>query len=113
MIQIRVWYTKDGAPERLMMTGHAGRGPYGQDVVCAAASALVETLMLGLAHVIPTEVKTLANQEGNVDLVFPSHLTPSARAVVDTILYGLKDLSDTEPRFVRWNQKFDTNDEER
>ncbi|MHB1611188.1 MAG: ribosomal-processing cysteine protease Prp [Sulfobacillus sp.] len=105
MIQIRVWHNGEGAPQRLMMTGHAGHGPYGQDVVCAAASALVETLMLGLRQVTPTDVTVVSNHEGNVELVFPLKMSESARAVIETILTGLKDLSDTEPRFVRWIQK--------
>ena len=39
MIQIRVRQTSDGL--KVTAVGHAGRGPRGQDIVCAGVSALL------------------------------------------------------------------------
>ncbi len=103
MINVTVWRGRDKAPVRLLVKGHAGQGPYGSDIVCAAASALVETLLLGIRHITPIAVRIDANQEGLVDLTFPAGMDAAPRAVIDTILYGLQDLSHTAPKAVGWH----------
>ncbi len=103
MIAITVWRDVEGGPRRLQVKGHAGQGPYGSDIVCAAASALVETLLLGIRDVTPIAARIDSNQEGLVDLTFPIAMDVAPRAVVETILYGLEDLSRTAPRALRWN----------
>ena len=37
-------------PRRLTVTGHADYAPHGQDIVCAAVSALVYALMAALEY---------------------------------------------------------------
>lgn len=103
MIAVTVWRDSIGNPKRLLVKGHAGQGPYGSDIVCAAASALVETLLLGMRDVAPVAVRIDANQEGHVDLTFPTGMGIAPRAVIDTILYGLRDLAHTAPKAVAWN----------
>lgn len=41
---IRVTQTDDGKTLALAVTGHAGKGPKGEDIVCAAATMLAYTL---------------------------------------------------------------------
>ena len=103
MIAVRVWRDPTGSPKRLLVKGHAGQGPYGSDIVCAAASALVETLLLGIRDITPVDVRVDANQEGRVDLTFPTGMDAAPRAVIETILYGLRDLAHTAPKAVAWN----------
>lgn len=103
MIRISVWRAANGAPKRLLMTGHANRGPYGEDIVCAAASALVETLVLALTQVAHQSCRGEV-EEGHADLTFHFPPSPEARTVVDTILVGLKDLADTDHKAVRFEE---------
>lgn len=103
MIEVRVWRSRSGAPTRLVMRGHANRGPYGQDVVCAAASALVETLSLGLTDVLRYSFDGMV-EEGHADLAFPGPLDVETQAVIDTICRGLQDLAASEPRAVRYHE---------
>lgn len=103
MIAVTVWRDRAGEPKRLLVKGHAGQGPYGADIVCAAASALVETLLLGMRDITPIAVRIDANQDGHVDMTFPVGMGIAPRAVIDTILYGLKDLAHTAPKAVAWN----------
>ena len=42
---IRVRYRRDGDSHSLVMDGHAGYGRHGEDIVCAAASAIVCSLL--------------------------------------------------------------------
>lgn len=101
MIVIRLARFADGDPMRLTMTGHANRGPYGEDIVCAAASALVETLTMGLEEVLHERPHGVVS-DGEADLEFTRPLSREARAVVETFLVGFQDLARTEPRAVRY-----------
>lgn len=49
MIHVRI--SKGDGYLRLEMEGHAGAGPKGADIVCAAVSAIAETAVMGLAEV--------------------------------------------------------------
>lgn len=92
-----------GEPLRLTVSGHAGRGPYGSDVVCAAASALVETLRIGFERVLRQPYQG-AIEEGAADLAWTVPLSSEARAVVETICQALRDLAATEPTAVRYRE---------
>lgn len=102
---IRVTLTRDrkGLPRRLTVRGHAGQGRYGEDIVCAAASALVETLAIGLKQVASQPADGLV-EEGQAEFTFLSPLSSEAQAIIETISAGLKDLAESEPRFVTWQQ---------
>lgn len=103
MIRIKLIRDSNNNPRHLLMDGHADQGPYGSDIVCAAASALAETLILGLEQVVRETVDGQLD-EGRLDIRFHSIMSPESRAVVETILAGLKDLAMSEPRYVNWNE---------
>lgn len=58
---------EDGRLE-LIVSGHAGAGEPGQDVVCAAVSAIVHTALLGLQAVAerhPEHVRVTITEEAH------------------------------------------------
>lgn len=81
----------------LVVSGHAGQAPAGADVVCAGVSALVETLRLGMEHIVPGG--TAEVRPGHARFTFGDD--PAQQAVVGTIVAGLADLARTYPRWVR------------
>ncbi|MDA8195285.1 MAG: ribosomal-processing cysteine protease Prp [Thermaerobacter sp.] len=87
----------------MTVTGHAGQGRYGEDIVCAAASALVETLVIGLSTIL-RQPPAGTTDPGDADLTFAIPVSPEARAVIETIAAGLMDLAQTQPRHVAWRQ---------
>ncbi len=56
---IRAQFTLDSNQRitSFKMTGHADSGPYGQDIVCAAVSALSISTVIVLSAVTETSVK--------------------------------------------------------
>jgi hypothetical protein len=102
VIRVRLTRAADGTPTRLEVTGHAGRGAYGEDIVCAAVSALIETLTLGLTHV-SVQPPRGAVDPGEADIAFLQPMSPETRAIVETMVMGLKDLARSEPDAVRFN----------
>lgn len=104
MIAIRLWRDADEKPLRLLVRGHAGQGRYGEDIVCAAASALTETLRLGLTDVLH-EAPTGAIEPGHADIIFYQPMSVQVQAVVETIVRGLQDLRDTAPKAVAYTEE--------
>lgn len=104
MIRVRLWRDAEGQPERLTISGHAGQGDYGQDIVCAAASALIETLMLGLKDVAG-EPPAGAVDPGDADLRFVHPMSREARAIIETMVRGLQDLAGSEPKAVAFEEQ--------
>lgn len=104
MVWVRLWRGEAGEPARLTVAGHAGRGDFGADIVCAAVSVLVETLALGLNSVMAEPFEGSVNP-GSADLTFRQPISPEARAVVETIAAGLKDLAATEPDAVQYQER--------
>lgn len=98
MIRIRVQF-QDGETRRLQVEGHAGQDDPGEDIVCAGVSALVETLRLGLEQVVPGHARFCV-QPGQADFEFDPDGGVAQRAVVDTVLAGLRDVAGSYSRFV-------------
>lgn len=68
--------------------------------MCAAVSAMVETLMLGLTRVVH-EMPMGMVDPGHADITFHESMSSEARAVIETIVAGLKDLAQSEPGAVQ------------
>ena len=48
MITIRLWRLADGSINGFAVNGHADYAPKGQDIICAAVSAVTQAALLGL-----------------------------------------------------------------
>ncbi|MEW6244427.1 MAG: ribosomal-processing cysteine protease Prp [Bacillota bacterium] len=90
MIRVHVFRDGSGEITGFCVTGHAGLAESGNDVVCAAVSALTQTAVLGL--------KEVARVNPKVDIA-PGSLccerfrtTPSARIILETMVVGLKNI---------------------
>lgn len=64
---VTIIVTDDGDTMKIEISGHANYAPKGQDIVCAAISAIAETAVLGLkgvAETYPRHVRVLDKREG-------------------------------------------------
>jgi uncharacterized protein YsxB (DUF464 family) len=84
----------------LTVVGHAGSGPAGRDLVCAAVSALVETLQLAVRQMGGTGWEGTV-EPGQACFRFGQSLGAQAQAVVEAMVLGLEDLARSHPRYVR------------
>ncbi len=103
MIRARITRNHRGEVQDITVTGHAGKGPYGYDIVCAAVSALAETLVLGLTHVAPVAMDHHLD-EGNLTIRLQECPSERTQAVLETFCLGLQDLAHSEPRFVKYGE---------
>lgn len=88
---------QNGYITELKATGHAGCGAYGEDIVCAGVSSIIQTAMLGLMSVV--QIDALINRDEKLNTMIiklPENLTEEkkreADIVLQTMLCGLTDL---------------------
>lgn len=78
--------------QALRVVGHAVTGaPPGQNIVCAAVSAITLTLIEGLEHVAGVEITELIVEPGCV-LVHWYDLNEIGKALIDTWFLGIEQI---------------------
>jgi len=82
----------------LTVRGHADSAPYGEDLVCAGVSALVQTAMLALAR-LDKEAPAATISEG--DVRWAGESGDAGQTILETCLIGLEDISRTHPGALR------------
>ena len=96
MITVRV-RNPDGFPYALSSTGHAGYAEPGQDIMCAAVSALATTTLSALTDLIKVEVDYVLQKE--IYEVLEQALTDKQREGIqllfDTFELGCIQLADS------------------
>jgi len=89
-----------------VLSGHAGYGKYGQDIVCAAVSALITTCVNALETV--AGVKPTVEQEAAsamIRVTLPNNMDEVARhdaqVILRTTLQGFEDISSVYPKHMK------------
>jgi uncharacterized protein YsxB (DUF464 family) len=86
---------KDGIEIR----GHSGYAPIGQDIVCAAVSVLVQTLIQSVENLTADKI-TSDMQPGKVDIKFWC-LSESSKVLIDAFFLGIKGIAEAYPNNVK------------
>jgi hypothetical protein len=81
----------------LTVSGHAGFADHGDDIVCAAASALVLTAAHGVATYCGALVVVRDDPDGDYVLEVPRGGGVRAQAVLETALSGLRAIARKHP----------------
>ncbi|MDD4601460.1 hypothetical protein SDC9_09020 [bioreactor metagenome] len=100
MITIDIFRNQSQAIAGFSVKGHADTAPHGQDIVCAAVSALTQTAILGLERYLGREFE-LDIESGNLNiqlLLPPDRLTS---AILETMLLGLTETAKQHSQSVR------------
>ena len=84
---IRIDYNSSQNRHHLTVTGHAGHGHAGQDIVCAGVSAILETLG---GYLVYREDATVTLGDGTAHMVATS--SPETDAVFFAVLVGLSKI---------------------
>ncbi|MGM9892266.1 ribosomal-processing cysteine protease Prp [Limosilactobacillus sp.] len=80
------------------ITGHADAGPYGQDIVCAAVSALAISTINGLEHVVHVKPQVESdNQNGGLLKVAQLGVDHDSQLLLNTLMNGLLDVQESYP----------------
>ena len=90
MTHISVYRTEEGKYRGITCIGHAEYGNSGEDIVCAAISALVITAANSLEALADIEPTTVINQEeGLLDLRWKDDTNERMQLLMDSLILGL------------------------
>lgn len=93
MIEVTVTKTS------ISVYGHARAAPVGQDIVCAGASTLAQTLIRSIEDLTEDTI-SYSISPGMVDIEF-EELSGASRTLVDSFFIGMCMLADAYPDYVR------------
>lgn len=91
-----VVYAQQG---RIAVTGHAGHGPPGHDLVCAAVSTLVQTLVSTIGELTDDKVKSDI-RPGKVVVEYRD-LSARGRLLIDSFFVGINGVAGAYPECVK------------
>ena len=96
-----IFHTEGRRITGFTVQGHSGYASEGEDIVCAAVSAITQTAMMGLKRFAPD---TRARwREGDAPLleVEVPHPTRETEVILTTMVIGLEDILSGVPQYVR------------
>ncbi|MDQ0351151.1 uncharacterized protein YsxB (DUF464 family) [Alkalibacillus filiformis] len=90
MIEVIEQRNSDGAIEGFQMSGHANSGPHGQDLVCAAASAVSFGTVNAIISMCKCEPYIEQSEDGGfLKVVLPEQLSGERLSKAQTLLEGM------------------------
>ncbi len=103
MTAIRLLYAKSRVLRGYEVSGHAGAGTQGNDLVCAAISFLATTCANALETVAGTK-PDVEQSEGYLKVTLAEGpIPPKALVILDTFHQGARDLLEAYPGNIRLN----------
>ena len=97
-----------GTPVGFTVTGHADQGEYGEDLVCAGVSAVVQTAILGIVERLKLKAGVSVN-EGDTTCILDRDTGKAeleqASIVFDTMLLGLRSMQAAYPGTLKFRSK--------
>ena len=93
MTHITIYTNQENAFIGFSCEGHAGYADVGEDIVCAGISTLVINTINSIEALTATQILADADQEdGAIDVNFPSGCDRQARLLVDAMILGLQGI---------------------
>lgn len=83
----------------ILVAGHARYAEPGKDIVCAAVSALTQTLVASIEELTADEIE-YSIEPGTADIKL-WNLSEEASLLVDSFFVGIKAIADAYPAHVR------------
>ena len=90
MIQVNILRDRNEVVKGIDINGHAGYAEYGQDVICAAVSALV----LNMANSVETFTDDHCEDGGSFSFSFPDKISSESQLLMKSLILGLENIRD-------------------
>jgi len=101
LTSVRLIYSKGRALCGYEVSGHAGAGEEGNDLVCAAISFLAVTCANALETVAMTKPFVTQSEGYLKAILMEGQISPEAMAILKTFHQGALDLQDSYPDNIR------------
>ncbi|MBQ1893432.1 MAG: ribosomal-processing cysteine protease Prp [Clostridia bacterium] len=103
MTRITVFY-KNGSPVGFRAKGHTGYAEAGEDIVCAAVSALTQTAYLGIGELVGADMR-LEQKDGELSLMLAEDISEEelnkAQLILGTMLLGLRSIEENYSDYLK------------
>lgn len=93
MIEVRI------RPERIKISGHAGYAEPGKDIVCAAVTALTQTLIQSIENLTDDKIEYRISP-GKVEVEY-RNLSEKSKTLVDSFFIGICLIAEEFPEHVK------------
>lgn len=107
MVEVTV-YSHKGRTAGFSLKGHAERGEYGSDIVCAAISAVSQTAILGITDVLKSQAG-IVRESGNCSCILRETASEQERdkasIIFDTMVCGLKSIRESDPEALKFSHR--------
>ena len=90
--------SEEGKIKSLEIKGHANSAPHGEDLVCAAVSAVVTGGANAIENLKDFDIKL---EEGHASFLVKSSLSSHDEVVLETIVAGLKTIAEDNGQFIQ------------
>ena len=100
MIRVRIERDSTGRIQGFEANGHAGAGPRGSDIVCAAVSVLTDSVFLGLDRHLKREMEWDADS-GDISVRLKEAPDELTEAILATLVLGLTEIQKIYPDRLR------------
>lgn len=90
--------------ERITLSGHAGHGSFGQDIVCAAVTALAQGYINSLEQLTMDEAQILS-EHGFLSVGMKNIISESGNLLTGSFLIGLDSIREEFPECLEINIK--------
>ncbi|AMV61404.1 ribosomal-processing cysteine protease Prp [Pediococcus damnosus] len=109
MIKVTIKLNSKTGVEQFKMIGHADSGPYGQDIVCAAASVLAINTINSVEQIVGVKPETSEDSE-NGGLLTAKFSSDHSRdqllqmqAILRSFVIGMNDVANNYSQFIKVN----------
>ncbi len=96
MIKVKVFKDSDELVRGIHLAGHAGYGESGEDIICAAVSALVFTTYNSIETFTEDEFEGSSDEEsGDFQFRFTDSISPESQLLMNSLVLGLTNIMDS------------------
>jgi uncharacterized protein YsxB (DUF464 family) len=102
MITVNIERDKNENIVAFFVEGHAEYAPYGEDIVCAAVSAIVQTAVFGLINYLNL-YPNIDTKDGCLDCRLDSSIAKDikVKAILETMLIGLQETATAYAQYLK------------
>lgn len=86
---------------QISVIGHAEYAPHGQDIVCAAVSALLQTFIMSVEEL--TDDKIICDISAGNAVIKYKELSKQSKLLVSSFLIGIQAISAGYPQYVKYS----------
>ena len=100
-----IFYKKNGSYFRIECSGHAGDAPEGENIVCAAISALVVNCFNSVEKFTDDFVSSETSKDGITSLQLKNNISHDTELLINSLKLGLDDISRDNRRYLNISVK--------